>query len=486
METTLSTQLAERIRDETGENVFLCYQCIKCTSGCPLAEYFDLAPNQVLRAAQLGMEERLFDSRTPWLCASCQTCTTRCPQGIDVARVMDFLTAEARRRGIAPKVPDVALFHKVFLRDVDLLGRAYELGLMAEMNLRTGQPFKDIDLGLEMLRHGKIRVVPEFVRHRTPKSKERPARSENEIGYYPGCSLHSMAEEFDRSTRAVLEALDLKPVEPEGWVCCGSTPAHRVDEHLATRLPLESLVLFEREGLDEVALPCAACFNRFRAATRHLREDHELKDDLEREMGIAYHESVEVLSLLDLIEQRVGAESVRARVTQPLQGLRVACYYGCLLTRPPSITGAEDPEYPMAMDRLVQALGAEPVAWDSKVSCCGASLALTNLDIVVAMGRAVLENARARGADVVAVACPLCHSNLDTRQNKMNLEAPMPVLYITQLMALAFGLAPRAALHRNLTDPRPVLAAKGFAVHAAEPGVPSAVTEASPLPPALA
>jgi heterodisulfide reductase subunit B len=211
-----------------------------------------------------------------------------------------------------------------------------------------------------------------------------------------------------------------------------------------------------------------------------------LKDDLEREMGIAYHESVEVLSLLDLIEQRVGAESVRARVTQPLQGLRVACYYGCLLTRPPSITGAEDPEYPMAMDRLVQALGAEPVAWDSKVSCCGASLALTNLDIVVAMGRAVLENARARGADVVAVACPLCHSNLDTRQNKMNLEAPMPVLYITQLMALAFGLAPRAALHRNLTDPRPVLAAKGFAVHAAEPGVPSAATEASPLPPALA
>ena len=124
METTLSTRLAERIREETGENVFLCYQCIKCTSGCPLAEYFDLAPNQVLRAAQLGMEERLFESRTPWLCASCQTCTTRCPQGIDVARVMDFLTAEARRRGVEPKVPDIALFHKVFLRDVDVLAAA--------------------------------------------------------------------------------------------------------------------------------------------------------------------------------------------------------------------------------------------------------------------------------------------------------------------------------------------------------------------------
>ena len=460
MEITLSTQLADRIREATGENVFLCYQCIKCTSGCPLAEYFDLAPNQVLRAAQLGMEERLFDSRTPWLCASCQTCTTRCPQGIDVARVMDFLTAEARRRGIEPKVPDVALFHKVFLRDVNLLGRAYELGLMAEMNLRTGQPFKDLDLGLEMMRHGKLRVIPEFVRHRAPKPKERPTRAENEIGYYPGCSLHSMAGEFDRSTRAVLQALDLQPVEPDGWVCCGSTPAHRVDERLATRLPLESLVLLEQEGLDEVALPCAACFNRFRAAVRHLRQDGDLKEDLEGEMGVAYHDSVEVLSLLDLIDKRVGAEAVHTRVTQPLQGLRVACYYGCLLTRPPAVTGSEDAEYPMAMDRLMQALGAEAVPWDAKVACCGASLALTNLDIVLGMSRAVLENARARGADVVAVACPLCHSNLDTRQKKMGLAAPIPVLYFTQLMAVAFGMAPQAALGRNLTDPRPILASK--------------------------
>jgi len=460
MEITLSTQLADRIREATGENVFLCYQCIKCTSGCPLAEYFDLAPNQVLRAAQLGMEERLFDSRTPGLCASCQTCTTRCPQGIDVARVMDFLTAEARRRGIEPKVPDVALFHKVFLRDVNLLGRAYELGLMAEMNLRTGQPFKDLDLGLEMMRHGKLRVIPEFVRHRAPKPKERPTRAENEIGYYPGCSLHSMAGEFDRSTRAVLQALDLQPVEPDGWVCCGSTPAHRVDERLATRLPLESLVLLEQEGLDEVALPCAACFNRFRAAVRHLRQDGDLKEDLEGEMGVAYHDSVEVLSLLDLIDKRVGAEAVHARVTQPLKGLRVACYYGCLLTRPPAVTGSEDAEYPMAMDRLMQALGAEAVPWDAKVACCGASLALTNLDIVLGMSRAVLENARARGADVMAVACPLCHSNLDTRQKKMGLAAPIPALYFTQLMAVAFGMAPQAALGRNLTDPRPILASK--------------------------
>ena len=461
METTLSIHLAERIREETGENVFLCYQCVKCTSGCPLAEYFDLAPNQVLRAAQLGMEDRLFDSRTPWLCASCQTCTTRCPQGVDVARVMDFLVAEARRRGIEPKVPDVALFHKVFLRDVDVLGRAYELGLMAEMNLRTGHPFHDLDLGLDMLRHGKIRVVPEFVLRRSPHGAAPAPRPENEIGYFPGCSLHSMAAEYDRSTRSVLEALGLRPVEPDGWVCCGSTPAHRVDERLATRLPLESLILLEREGLDEVALPCAACFNRFRAAARTLHEDEQLQHSLEDDLGTTYAGSVQVLSLLDLIESRVGLEAVRSHVTRPLEGLRVACYYGCLLTRPPAVTGAEDAEYPMAMDRVIQALGGEPVPWDSKVACCGASLSITNIDIVLAMSRAILENARQRGADVVAVACPLCHSNLDARQKRMELESPIPVLYFTQLMAVALGMPNQAALGRNLIDPRPVLDARG-------------------------
>jgi len=460
METTLSTHLAERISQETGENVFLCYQCMKCTSGCPLAEFFDLAPNQVLRAAQLGMEDRLFDSRTPWLCASCQTCTTRCPQGIDVARVMDFLVAEARRRGIEPKVPDVALFHKVFLRDVDVLGRAYELGLMAEMNLRTGHPFHDLDLGIDMFRHGKIRVVPEFVRRRSPHGAASAARPENEIGYFPGCSLHSMAAEYDRSTRSVLEALGLRPVEPEGWVCCGSTPAHRVDERLATRLPLESLILLEGQGFDEVTLPCAACFNRFRTAARTLRNDEELQHSLEDDLGTTYGGTVQVLSLLDLVESRVGLEAIRSHVTQPLEGLRVACYYGCLLTRPPSVTGAEDAEYPMAMDRVIQALGGEPVAWDSKVTCCGASLSLTNVEIVLAMSRSILENARQRGADAVAVACPLCHSNLDARQKQMRLESPIPIFYFTQLMAVAFGMPDQAALGRNLIDPRPVLEAK--------------------------
>ncbi|MGD0575648.1 MAG: 4Fe-4S dicluster domain-containing protein, partial [Anaerolineales bacterium] len=126
MSVKVNSELAERIREKTGENVYLCYQCAKCTSGCPLAEFFDMAPNQVLGAAQLGLEKELFDAKTPWLCASCQTCTTRCPQGVDLARIMDFIVSDAVQRGIKPKVPEVAVFNKVFLRDVNLIGRSYE------------------------------------------------------------------------------------------------------------------------------------------------------------------------------------------------------------------------------------------------------------------------------------------------------------------------------------------------------------------------
>jgi heterodisulfide reductase subunit B len=463
MATTLTADFANQIREKTGENVFECYQCIKCTSGCPLAEHFDLAPNQVMRAAQLGMEDMIYASKTAWLCASCQTCTTRCPQGIDIAKVMDFIVGQAIEGGIEPQVPQAALFNKVFLRNVDVLGRAYELGLIVEMNVRTGQPLKDLGLGVEMFRRGKIKLLPKVVIRRKRQAKQTPPqRSENEVGYYPGCSLHGMAKEFDRSARFTLEKLGITPVEPKDWICCGATPAHRLDHHLATRLPLQSLALFEQEGLKQLALPCASCFSRFRTAVHDLRNEPKLKEELEAELGYSYDDRIEICSLLDLITEKIGLEAVRLKVQRPLEGLRVACYYGCLLTRPPEITGAQDPEYPMAMDRLMEALGATPVPWDSKVACCGAALSLIETDLVLQLSGGILGNAQARGADVVAVACPLCHANLDGRQSQIDPEIPIPALYFTQLIALAFGDVQSAALGRNMIDPHPVLADRGL------------------------
>ncbi len=455
--TELKTDLAEKIRAETGENVFLCYQCVKCSSGCPLSEYFDLAVNQVMRAAQLGQADLLMNAKTPWLCASCQTCSTRCPMGIDVAKVMDFMVKEATARGVKPRVPEVALFNKVFLRNVDILGRAYELGLTLELNARTRQPFKDVPMGLEMIRKRKINLVPEFTR--LPKKVEKREIKSNQIGYYPGCSLHSMASEYDHSLRAVAGVLDLELVEAEGWVCCGSSPAHRVDPELARELPLKNLALIEQMGFDEVTVPCAMCFNRLRAARHEAESGHA-----PRARPNAPPPNVAVRSFLDVLVNRVGLEQIARQVKKPLKDLKVACYYGCLLTRPPKVTQDKHPEYPVEMDQIARALGATPVDWGSKTTCCGASLSATRTEIALALSANILAEARAAGADAVVVACPLCHLNLDARQHQMKRAGKkIPVLYISQLIALALGMdAKAAALSKNMVDPKPLLREKGL------------------------
>jgi heterodisulfide reductase subunit B len=459
---SINAELAQRIQDELGENVYLCYQCVKCTSGCPVGEFFDWQPNQIMRALQLGQEDIALESQTPWLCASCQTCSTRCPQGLDIAAIMEFLTREALARGFEPPVPQVEHFNQAFLREVRLFGRAYEPGLMAEMALRDPKSLlDDRDLYLKMLRKRKVAFLPSFGR---PPRKVKPVpEAPKAIAYYPGCSLHSTSREFNDSTEAVCEALDLKLIEPEGWVCCGSSAAHRADHDAALRLPMENLALIEQSGFTEVTMPCAACFNRHKVAQFEIRHDGQAKAAVDREIGYDYQDTVEVTTLTQALLNHVGPEEVTARVKKPLEGLRVVCYYGCLLTRPPEVTGADHPENPTDMDELVAALGAEVVDWSYKTTCCGAAHSLTRPDIVVKLSGGIIDHARQAGADAIVVACPLCHMNLDTRQFQMDLEEPMPVLFFTQLMAVALGLSEKdAALNKNLTDPRPLLREKGL------------------------
>ncbi len=461
--TPIKPDLAQRVLSKTGQNVFLCYQCVKCTSGCPVAEFFDWQPNQVMRALQLGQEDIALHSQTPWLCASCQTCTTRCPQGLDITAIMEFLTREALGRGLKPEVPEVHAFNRAFLREVQLWGRAYELGLIAEMKLRalgTHPLTDDVDLGMKMLRKGKFKFLP------TPTHPPRKARpipgATNAIAYYPGCSLHSTAAEFDVSARAVSEALGLNLIEPRGWVCCGSSAAHRADPDAALRLPLENLSIVEQSGFSEVTMPCAACFNRHKAAQHEIRHNDQRKSEVNQAIGYEYQDKVKVTTLIESIVQHVGPEKIAAKVQRPLKTLRAVCYYGCLLTRPPQVTEAPHPENPTDMDKLMSAIGIEVVDWSYKTTCCGAAHSLTRPDIVLKLSSSLIEHAREAGADVMVVACPLCHMNLDARQFQMKLDQPLPILYFTQLMALALGLPDKAALDKNLVDPRPTLHDKGL------------------------
>ena len=456
-----TTDLARRIESQLGENVYLCYQCVKCTSGCPVAEYFDWQPNQIMRALQLGQADIALQAETPWLCASCQTCTTRCPQGIHIARLMDSLTREALDRGVKAKIPEVKIFNEAFMRQIRLWGRSYELGLMAEMKLRTHHFLDDLDLGVKMIAKGKFPLFPEPTFQRG-KTKPVPGAREA-IAYYPGCSLHSTGEEFDQSARAVCRALEIPIQEPEGWVCCGSSAAHRIDPEAAVNLPMRNMALIEQSGFPEVTMPCAACFNRHQAALHEIRHDDEYKHALDEKLGYSYQDQVRVTSLAEAILDFAGEDRLKQQVKKPLKDLNLVCYYGCLLTRPPEITGALHPENPEFMDKIMETLGASVLDWSYKTTCCGAAHSLTRPDIVHNLSSRLINAARETGADLIVVACPLCHTNLDARQFQMELAAPMPVLYFTQMMAVAYDLPEKAAaLKMNLVDPFPLLRSKGL------------------------
>jgi heterodisulfide reductase subunit B len=481
MTVTFRTDLAREIRERSGENVFLCYQCKKCTAGCPVAAYFDLTPHQILRACQFGQEEMVLHSRTISVCAACETCSTRCPQGIDIARIMDVLEIMAAERGIPSKAPSVPMFYASANRGINYFGRMWELGLMAELYIRQffhwqdGKPLLDfrqifkynLETAVKMLRSGKLKILPSIARRPRDGHAVRTEPEEDVISYYPGCSLHATGIEFNMSTKAVAETLGLNLVEPEGWKCCGTSPAHNTDHYRAVKLPMETLAIAEEMGHEYMTMPCAACFSRFRIAMHEIEQDPALKERVAADIGYKYSGKIKVDNLLTTITDRVGYESAVEPAVKRLEGLRVACYYGCLLTRPPDVTGEEHYEYPSNMDKLMEALGAEAVAWDYKTDCCGGSLSLSTLEISLDLSHKILQNAVDCGADLVVTACPLCHANLDVFQKQIKdeygAEWDIPVVYFTQLMGVAYGLDTKTlGMDKHFTDAIGLLKEKGL------------------------
>jgi len=154
------TAFFEDIGKESGQNVNLCYQCRKCTAGCPVADEMDLTPTQVIHAIRLGRRNMVLDSKTIWLCASCETCTTRCPQDVDIARVMDAARILASREGKPCKVHDIPAFHKSMLENIRIFGRMYELGLVGTLKLRTFKFTQDMFMGIRMFLKGKLKLIP--------------------------------------------------------------------------------------------------------------------------------------------------------------------------------------------------------------------------------------------------------------------------------------------------------------------------------------
>lgn len=260
--------------------------------------------------------------------------------------------------------------------------------------------------------------------------------------YYPGCSLHSTGSEYDISFRAVCGKLGVDIEEIKGWVCCGTSPAHCSSKLLSLALPYENICLASEMGITDIVAPCASCFARLKTAIYEAKEDPELAGQISDALERPLPESANVLNPLEIFCETEGLAD--AAVTE-LPGLKVACYYGCLLTRPSKVMQFDECEYPMAMDEILRSVGITTLDWSYKTECCGGALAMTRTDVVLKLTHDILEEAKAIGANAIAVACPLCHVNLDTRQEEVEQEYEtkygIPIFYFTQLMGLAMGMS---------------------------------------------
>jgi len=272
------------------------------------------------------------------------------------------------------------------------------------------------------------------------------------IGFFPGCSLEGSSREYNESLQAIAPLLDVELIEVPDWNCCGATAAHSLNHSLALALPARILALAEKAGMDELVVPCSACFSRL-ASTRHeLRQNAALRRAIATCIEIEYTGRTKIVNVLELL-LRCAANGLKEKVRQPFAH-KVACYYGCYLTRPAEIATCQRAEDPQEMDDLMKLVGAEPLDWAFKVECCGAGLSVSRLETVAELSGRIVEDAVHRGAEAIIVACPMCHTNLDLRrgaiERRRQAKYTIPVLYVSQVVGLALGLSEReVGLHRH-------------------------------------
>jgi len=265
--------------------------------------------------------------------------------------------------------------------------------------------------------------------------------------YYPGCSLHATGVAYDKSIRAVFDRLGAELVELDDWNCCGATAYMSVRKTVAYAISARNLALAAKVG-DDVVAPCSACYYVLNRTREALGEQPELRANVGAalaEAGLELGLDTPVRHPLEVLLSDIGIDRIVAAQTHSIAGFRPACYYGCQMVRPyPALD--EDPELPMAMERLFIALGATPVDYPPKVRCCGGMLVATFPEVARQLSEELLGWARERGANCIVTVCPMCQANLDllnVGHQKNGSPAQIPVLYFTQLIGLALGCSPK-------------------------------------------
>lgn len=281
--------------------------------------------------------------------------------------------------------------------------------------------------------------------------------------FYPGCSAEGSALEYKTSTLAVLEALGAEVEELEDWTCCGASVASTMSDLLGVVLPARNLALAEQASNGrEMLVVCSACYTNFRRTNAAIALQPRLLDTINQALeveGLTYHGTLQARHLLDVLANDFDPEVIGAQVLRPLTGLSVAPYYGCQTVRPYS--PFDDDQRPTSMVGILEALGATVHRHNREASCCGTSLLTTKPEVGLQMAGAILE--ASNPADCIATVCPMCHFNLDSYQGNASQSVGrslrIPVLFLPQLIGLAFGL-PESVLmfKRHVVPLSPVLA----------------------------
>lgn len=278
-----------------------------------------------------------------------------------------------------------------------------------------------------------------------------------DYSYYPGCSLESAQSSYSNSVKKVFSILGCNLIELEDWNCCGATIYMSVKEILGFAISARNLALAEKHKRDLVA-PCSSCFTILEKTHRYMKELPELQKRVNEclsEAGLKYNLSVKVRHPLEVLINDVGLDKIKEKVKIPLNGLKIANYYGCQIVRPQR--DFDDREDPVTMDNLFSVLGADNVYFPMKVKCCGGMLMTTYEDVALKLSKEIIECAVNNKAECIVTTCPLCQMNLEAYQEVINKEYGtnynIPVLFFTQIIGLAFGLSEQELeIDKNLTE----------------------------------
>ena len=255
------------------------------------------------------------------------------------------------------------------------------------------------------------------------------------VSYFPGCTLKTKAKNLDLYARKSAEALGITLEEIENWQCCGGVFTTAKDE-VATKLSSVRVLKAAKDKDQALVTVCSACHNVVKQTNSAMQNDKEFADKVNRYMGEdgGYDGSTEVYHFLELIRDVVGFDKVKEKVVNPLNGEKIAAYYGCLLLRPGKVMQMDDPENPTIIEDLIRALGGEPVIYNQRNECCGGYVVMEDPALAESKSKKVTSNARSFGAERMVTACPLCKYNLEKN------GSDLPVVYFTELLAQALGV----------------------------------------------